>query len=599
MDKKIKIAVIDTYVNVNDSCFKDIGIHIHPSYTTMCDEKITHGTLVCSVLAKRCKNIEITVFPIFDSTTYEADIDDIIDTLLIIGTQDYDLVNLSMGTCFMDRYKDLKRACDDLAKQGAILVAAYDNNGLLSIPAVFESVIGVDASEDSLFGYEFNIVKNSEVNVRGGKKSRRININDSFVMASGSSFFTPYITGLIANRMKEVQKKLDQDEAIKFLELKAKKVINEKQSDYNVKSNIEIKRAIVLPFNKENHILARFSDMLNFEILDFYDFKHFFRCGKSIEDILECKLNNNYIIKNIDDIDYSLDFDTIIIGHINKIVNVIGDDAIRKILMQCSIYNKKIYAYDDFLIRNYEELISGVSLYYPYVSHNMLPNQRYGKLWDISSPVLGIFGTRTQQGKCTIQQMVRQALNKRGYKCGYLCTEPTGYLLGADECFPYGYNSSVDLTEVESIIYINEKMHNIDLKDPDLILVGGQSGIVPYDLGNMERILLSQTTFIFGSNPDAVLMCVCCDDEIEYIKRSIEYMESSCSCTVISLILFPVVKEMYFIGVYKDKNIFDTVKYDEHIKQISKETSKPVLEFSEKGIDQAVNLIVDFFSNNC
>ena len=51
--------------------------------------------------------------------------------------------------------------------------------------------------------------------------------------------------------------------------------------------DFEIKKAIVFPFNKEMHSLARFSDLLNFEILDFYDTKFSGNMGKGIRELQE------------------------------------------------------------------------------------------------------------------------------------------------------------------------------------------------------------------------------------------------------------------------------------------------------------------------
>lgn len=388
--------------------------------------------------------------------------------------------------------------------------------------------------------------------------------------------------------------KYSYEEVLAFLRSKAKKVINF-NNPFVDRKFFCIDKAIVLPFNKENHSLARFSNELDLRIEGFYDFKHFLKCGKSVKQIIHSDLETDFIIKNVNKINWDDDFDTLILGHIKDIIEIIGDEPIINILHNCKLYNKKIYAYDDFLKKKYPKEINEIEFFYPSITVDMLPQGRLGKLWDISTPILGVFGTRTQQGKFTLQQSIRYQMKEMGYNCGYLATEPTGYLFGADEVFAYGYNSSVELSDAESVIYLNELLHNIDLKRKDIIITGGQSGIVPYDYGNMSRVLTGQTSFMFGTHPDAAIVCVCYDDELSYIHRSIQYLEAGCNTNVIALMLFPIKKQMYFTGQYKDVYIENTEEYDKCISDLMNKFRMPVFGFGKEGILKCVNRIIEFF----
>lgn len=57
------------------------------------------------------------------------------------------------------------------------------------------------------------------------------------------------------------------------------------------------------------------------------------------------------------------------------------------------------------------------------------------------------------------------------------------------------------------------------------------------------RVLSFSTTWvIIASNPDAIILCVNVTDEIEYIERTISYIESLTQGKVIALVLFPLLK---------------------------------------------------------
>ena len=141
-------------------------------------------------------------------------------------------------------------------------------------------------------------------------------------------------------------------------------------------------------------------------------------------------------------------------------------------------------------------------------------------------------------GKYTLQQEIRIGMKKIGYNVGFLSSEPTGFLLQADGVFPYGYNSSVAVNEDMYVPIINQMLHEIDVLDKDIIVTGGQSGCVPYDLFSYNSILIPQVAYMYGINPDAVILCVAIDDEEEYINRTIDFIESSCNTDVVALMLF-------------------------------------------------------------
>ena len=57
----------------------------------------------------------------------------------------------------------------------------------------------------------------------------------------------------------------------------------------------------------------------------------------------------------------------------------------------------------------------------------------------------------------------------------------------------------------DTIAYINEKMHCL-AEDTDLFIVGGQSGIVIRDEGNLDNYNFTQIDFLYATMPDIVIL---------------------------------------------------------------------------------------------
>lgn len=116
--------------------------------------------------------------------------------------------------------------------------------------------------------------------------------------------------------------------------------------------------------------------------------------------------------------------------------------------------------------------------YAPYIIQKDMPMRRFGMLYHINKPVLGIFGTSSKQGKYTLQLLLRYKLIEYGYKVGQLGTEPSALLFDMDSVFPMGYGCSVELDGFDTVIYLNHIMNTISQKENDIILVGSQSGTI-------------------------------------------------------------------------------------------------------------------------
>ncbi|MFI3212908.1 MAG: S8 family serine peptidase [Eubacteriales bacterium] len=602
MERKVKIAVIDTYVDVNSNVLQNMDIHFS---SFMFDEDEVekqshcgHGTAVCSIISKTCTNVEITVYPVFENLEKDISINEIISVLKdIYQNNHFDLINMSFGITEADieDIEALENICNMIDNNGTIIVAAFDNNGSMSYPAAFQSVIGVDITNKVISHLDYEYIINSPINIRGSSRLQRVLWeNNQYILVTGSSFVCPYITGLIANIIES--NVVSKQKIMYYLSEKAIIIRdNANISKYSCDSTFFVKKAIAFPFNKEIHSIAMFSSLLTFELIDIYDIKHTMRVHKKTSILLGRRCDKDYIIKNIDSLNWNSNFDTIIIGHVEEIARIVGHEYIKSIIDMAIKHNKQIYAFDKSIKEYIDNENNQVRFYYPRIDKERIPIQNYGKMWHINTPILAILGTRSKQGKFSVQQMFRKKLMEKGYNIGFLATEPSGGLFNAQDVFPFGYNSSILVPVEETVPILNEILHEIDIQKFDLIITGGQSGCIPYDLYNTQNILLWQAAYLYGINPDAVVICICFDDDVEYIKRTISFIESTCNTEVIAAVLFPIAYESYAVGQYRAINLSKMGNYSDVSLGLSEKLGIPVYTHSSEDINFCIELVEKFF----
>lgn len=357
---------------------------------------------------------------------------------------------------------------------------------------------------------------------------------------------------------------------------------------------IEIKRAALFPFNKEMHSLIRFSDSLDFDIAAVYDTKYSARIGANTKVLIHDDVKQ-LTIKNINNIEWE-EFDTLILGHLDELNNMgLKEDIKSSIIKEALLHNKKIYAFDDLSDYITEENRS--IIYFPKIDSTNLPPNYFGKLFRISRPVLGVFGTSSKQGKFTLQMKLRGLFQNDGYKVGQIGTEPSALLYGMDFVYPMGYNSSVKIKEYDAVRYLNSCINELCSEDSDIIIVGSQSGTVSYDIGNIVQFNIPQYNFLLGTQPEAVVLCINPYDDIDYIKRTINFIEVSVCCKVLGLVVFPMNLKSIWKGIYGSKEKLTEEEFLELKDRLEKEIGIDVYNLgTETDIKILYNSIVDYFS---
>ena len=548
-----------------------------------------HGTAVYSIIKKNNEECNYYIFKVIDQN--DTIDEKIICTALeyIFNNLDIDIINMSLGTVSLsdDRMYNI---CKRLYDKGVILVSAFDNEGAISYPAAFDCVIGVDGSDlcrkvDDFIFYEDKILN---VAAKGGMQRVKLCEPDNIIV-KGSSFACAHATNKIVNIYKNGIKSFE--EILEYFKSIAIQIIAYEEKEEKV-FEYKIDRAVIFPFNKEMHNFVRYPELLDFKVMEVYDTKYSSNVGRKTTDVMIDKSVKEYCIKNIDDIKWDL-FDTLVIGHTEKLLSYIGKENIVDSLIKEAINRgKNIYSFDRIDKAEYKN----DNIYFPAVIDKYLPPLREGKLFYINKPVFGIFGTSSKQGKFTLQLELRKRLIDEGYQVGQLGTEPNALLFGLDCVYPVGYNRMVCLDEEEQIRYLNYKMNEI-ADGNDLIIVGSQSGTVPYEYKNTSYYTYEQVNFLMATNPDAVVLCINYYDEINYIRRSINVIEQLGECKVLGLVVFPMIPEQTWKGMYGKRRKIRGTEAEEIKTMIIRSTGKNAYILGDSNdMKELMNKIIGFFS---
>ena len=157
-----------------------------------------------------------------------------------------------------------------------------------------------------------------------------------------------------------------------------------------------------------------------------------------------------------------------------------------------------------------------------------------------------------------------------------------------------GYNSSVHITGADAVRYLNYQINELCEKENDLIIVGSQSGTVPYDYGNLEQYAFAQFDLLMGTLPDAVILCVNPFDDIEYVERTIHFIESSVECKVIGLSLFPL--DFKNESFYGNRKQISQEKCEWLKKEYSSRVNLPLYPLEkEDEMEMLVNRVIEYF----
>jgi uncharacterized NAD-dependent epimerase/dehydratase family protein len=337
-----------------------------------------------------------------------------------------------------------------------------------------------------------------------------------------------------------------------------------------------IRRAALYPFNKEIHALVRFRDLSPFTIAAVADPPGNRQAGRDAGEVIGAE-PLGLVLRP--DLDGALEqADTLILGHTEAARAITARHELPALVRRAVERGRSVFSLSRLDPAEHADLFrlaeqKGVTLADPTVTGaevaevlgaaasnpadpRKVGGRRFGdgrlesqagafvksaaQVLRHDCPVLGVFGTSRAQGKFSVQLALRRALAAMGYRVGQLSTEPTGALLGASATLPMGYERGEPLGFETYAHLVRLLMTAIKNQErPDLVLVGGQSGVVSfnreldrYGLGSMGAL-----TFGAAAQPDACVLVCNVFDPPRHVRRCIGALESVLDCRVLALAL--------------------------------------------------------------
>lgn len=566
------------------------------------NDNIGHGTAIAYILQKKIKNSIIVSYKIFDQKVV-TDEKDVINALrdVLNNEPEISIINISSGIAYLKHYEDFYNVCELLRKRGCIIVSAFDNDGVISYPAAFDNTIGVFWETTLKKVDSFYYVENSNVEILGYAGNQLLpwgEVENRYV--AGSSFVVPHIVAIIANLFADV-KQLDLEKVKYQLKKIANDIIyntvavenEQKKKRDEVKL---IKKAVLFPVNKETHAIIANQDLLSFELCGVYDYRYSNKIGSRTSSFIHINYGEDFVVKRLEEIDWHEDFDTLIVGHLEKISTIMEMDLRKELLDKCTLYKKNIYSFDGFVDASLKSKFDrdGCYVWTHYINNLHIYNCFCGSCHKLASPVLAIIGTSSRQGKYNLQLELRRRLLKSEYNVGQIGTEPSAHLLGMDVVFSNGYNNLYDINSEEEIRYINECAFQIGMKD--IILVGTQSNTIPLTYGNIGFLTIHQQNILTATEPDAVILCVNLDDNVDYIRRTILVTENLYITKVIAIVIFPINKEMQWNTNYMSTTKGSKNQLEKTKKILNDQFNIPVfINGNEEDMERLFCAVIDFF----
>lgn len=507
------------------------------------EDEIGHGTMICSAINEVNKKTRFNIIKAFSEESWvdEDILVAILNELLTLQIET-DIIHISFGLNITEKIDELEAVLNKIKESGAIIVAAYANNQVLSYPALCDSVIGVAFDVNIASINQWVYVKNSPVNIFAcGQMKNFVNNTGRNVKSAGSSFAAAFISGHISKHMDN-SSDIDVDA---FLSNNSIGIYDAPR--ITITECFKMNKIVVFPFNKENHSIVRNNKMLQVELQSILDVKYSPYIGKnafgllSISDYESLEEDANPEVCLVEDImkfDWSTDFDTFVLGHVNHLKAVYPFSIVEYIVNKCIENRKNLYSYDRISSCEQSKMIeSGLCVYYPKEQYTSVDANQCGMLYEVGKPVVGVFGTSSKQGKWSLQLKLREIMESRGYKTGHLGTEPNALLFKNTAMSAIGYNSNFAIPHAEAISLFNYQMHTIEV-DSDILFFGTQSNVIPNAFGGLATVPLYTYEMIAACEPQASILCINEWDDVQYIKKCISYLESFFENKVIALAYF-------------------------------------------------------------
>lgn len=212
-NENLGICIIDSGVNevalqigrisTNMEITATLRIRKRPRYDA---HTISHATVCAAIIRKYAPDAALHSIKILNGRQ-KSTINQLKAALLWCLDNNIKIIHMSIGSVIHRDFAGIKRLADAACRQGAIIVAACNNNGRLTYPAALDNVIGVKCDRSGRLqegeyiyngagfdGAEITACSRHSLLTPGGK---------SFETVCANSYAAPLITALVYNIVKE------------------------------------------------------------------------------------------------------------------------------------------------------------------------------------------------------------------------------------------------------------------------------------------------------------------------------------------------------------------------------------------------------------
>lgn len=262
------VAIVDSGLcpfnkNVSSNVIGGINLVKGEGSEYLYEDTHGHGTLCASIVRRMEPTAPIYVVKILDHNA-AASSRMLLRALLYLLTIDVRVINLSIATANM-RYSDqLNEVCKILNSQGKLIICSLGNRCLSSIPAIFDSVIGVQSANfNNTRTFWFN--PSYEINcIADGTPILAQGLQGKWGMFGGNSKAAAVCSGLIMQMLKQ-DPNLTKDQLIEQLFESA--VINSWERDKYLNhmefNELEDDSSMEYPCDAVKQMVSIVSDILN------------------------------------------------------------------------------------------------------------------------------------------------------------------------------------------------------------------------------------------------------------------------------------------------------------------------------------------------
>ena len=588
-----------------------------------------HGTACAGIIRRKAPEAALYSVRVFDeSLTAEGNL--LIAAIEWAVAQEIDIIHLSLGTTDVGYRDELARVCRMATDNGIVLVSAEHNEGRESYPALLDEVIGVGSGKlRGLYDYHYRPGAAIECIARGDPQ--RVCWREPHeIMMGGTSFAAPHITGLIAlilqahagaslKQVRDILRAHAMPESVKRSSSKSTSTVGNLSGACMPPASTApagrvrqaadgfswIRRAALYPFNKEMHALVRRRDLLGFEIVGVADPVGKGLVGSDAGEVIGLSSSDVRIAPRLSSA--LVGADTLILGYVDQLSRIRKRDLLREcvqLALEQAVHVFSLLALPRDRYADLHEMAEtrGLRIYFPELT---IPEAQktIGEATsypEVDRPVLAVVGTSSQQGKFTLQLAMRRRLVELGYRVGQIGTEHHSELFGMDYAFPMGYASSVLMPLDYYVPFLDAKVREIcQRKRPHLLLVGTQSGTVPYDVHEPQTQTLPTIAFLNGVKPDACILVVNSVDVDDYIQDTIDGIRALCHAPTLLLAMPDQekhIQEAYGRTAIKPRRMNDD-EICRKLQYLEAMFGIPAICITDLGgILRAVDVVVDFFA---